>query len=74
METYIPLGLALIEGFHAFAHLNVLFRVSPPKASTLKERGWYFFWDGLSHLLPFFVHGRFLPYLLFGIINNYYTI
>lgn len=67
MLSLIPMGIVLMEGFHACAHLNVLLRISPPHLSTLSTRGWYFGIDGLCHLLPYFIHGRFLPYLLLGV-------
>jgi hypothetical protein len=76
--------LTLQEGFHAVAHLNVLFRLKPPRVEELKRRGYYFLWDGISHLLPYFIHGRFLPYILieftahmFYVItwnDNYYSV
>eukprot|EP01113_Clastostelium_recurvatum_P022232 TRINITY_DN2646_c0_g1_i2.p1 TRINITY_DN2646_c0_g1~~TRINITY_DN2646_c0_g1_i2.p1 ORF type:complete len:152 (+),score=44.72 TRINITY_DN2646_c0_g1_i2:49-504(+) len=70
----IPL-LIFNEGFHLLAHTNVFLRLSPPPASTLQRRGLYFLWDGLSHLAPYFVHGRFLPYIIVEFIAHmFYTL
>ncbi|KAL0481420.1 vacuolar protein sorting protein 9b [Acrasis kona] len=66
--------LLINEGFHAVAHLNVLFRVRPPTLEELKGRQNYFLWDGISHILPYFVHGRFLPYLLFEFITHMFYV
>eukprot|EP00026_Physarum_polycephalum_P020371 Phypoly_transcript_22909.p1 GENE.Phypoly_transcript_22909~~Phypoly_transcript_22909.p1 ORF type:complete len:173 (+),score=33.47 Phypoly_transcript_22909:41-559(+) len=73
--SILALFLALIEGFHALAHINVLMRMYPPRYASLNNRGWYFLWDGTSHIIPYFLHGRFFPYLFVEFVAHmFYTI
>eukprot|EP01088_Endostelium_zonatum_P014646 TRINITY_DN329_c2_g2_i1.p1 TRINITY_DN329_c2_g2~~TRINITY_DN329_c2_g2_i1.p1 ORF type:complete len:181 (+),score=21.81 TRINITY_DN329_c2_g2_i1:42-584(+) len=70
----LALGLLIQEGFHCVAHLKVLFRIKPMERDTLKERGWYFLWEGFCHIVPYFVHGRFLVYSLFQFVAHMYYV
>eukprot|EP01112_Ceratiomyxa_fruticulosa_P005761 TRINITY_DN16606_c0_g1_i1.p1 TRINITY_DN16606_c0_g1~~TRINITY_DN16606_c0_g1_i1.p1 ORF type:complete len:157 (-),score=14.49 TRINITY_DN16606_c0_g1_i1:116-586(-) len=82
-QVLTPL-LFLSEGMHAGTHMSVLFGLSNSSVQDYNNFGVYFLWDGLSHLLPYFLHKRFLPYLFFEFLghmfyfftwnkNNYYT-
>jgi len=70
----ISVVLLSIELFHILAHLNVLFRYKPPSLDNLKDRRYYFVFDGLSHFLPWLIHGRFFYYVAFQAIAHAYYV